>query len=65
MLPVLSERSLRREDVDAAQWNDWRWQLRNMLRTAEDFSQIVPLSDDERAGLKRTQDLFRTGATPY
>lgn len=65
MLPVLSERSLRREDVDAAQWNDWRWQLRNMLRTAGDFSQIVPLSDDERAGLKRTQDLFRTGATPY
>ncbi len=65
MLPVLSERSLRREDVEAEQWNDWRWQLRNMLRTAGDFSQIVPLSDDERAGLERTQDLFRTGATPY
>tara|TARA_R110002096_G_scaffold44526_13_gene120434 strand:+ start:1762 stop:2973 length:1212 start_codon:yes stop_codon:yes gene_type:complete len=67
-LPVLSaasERPLRKGDVDAGDWNDWRWQLRNMLRTSEDFSQIVPLSDDERAGLLRTKDLFRTGATPY
>ncbi len=65
MLPVLPDRPLRRSDVPTEQWNDWRWQLRHMLRSAEDFSQIVPLSDDEQAGLERTQDLFRTGATPY
>ena len=65
MLPVLSQRALRAEDVTAEQWNDWRWQLRNMLRSAEDFTHFVTLSESERSGLSRTQELFRTGATPY
>ncbi len=65
MLPIARERVLRREDVATEDWNNWRWQLRNMLRTSEDFSQIVSLSDAEHSGLARTQDLFRTGSTPY
>lgn len=46
-------------------WNDWRWQLRNMLRSEQDFSQLFQLSAGEIQGLERTSDLFRTGATPY
>ncbi|RMH38797.1 MAG: KamA family radical SAM protein [Deltaproteobacteria bacterium] len=49
--------------VDA--WHDWRWQLRNMLTTAEDFARYIRLTDAERAGLERTRGQFRTGATPY
>ncbi len=64
-LSVVRERRIRRDEVSEAEWNDWRWQLRNMLRSPEDFSQIVPLSEDETAGLARTSDLFRTGSTPY
>ncbi len=65
MLPIVSTKRLCQSEVATNDWNDWRWQLRNMLRTAEDFSQLVSLSDAERSGLARTKDLFRTGATPY
>ncbi|MBT8496141.1 MAG: lysine 2,3-aminomutase, partial [Deltaproteobacteria bacterium] len=62
---VLGNSSVRKGDVDAATWNDWRWQLRNMLTRSSDFEALVELSDDERAGLAAAPELFRVGATPY
>lgn len=56
---------LRREQVADEDWNDWRWQARNMLTTAEEFARVVELSDEERAALVDTAPMFRTGATPY
>jgi lysine 2,3-aminomutase len=58
-------RSLRREDVGEAAWLDWRWQLRNMLSSADDLAQFVTLGDEERAGLAASRGLFRIGVTPY
>ena len=46
-------------------WNDWRWQLRNTISTAEEIAARVTLTDDERAGLAASPGLFRVGATPY
>lgn len=57
--------AIRQDEVDPADWRDWRWQLRNMLTTAEDLARVVRLSDDERAGLAASPGLFRVGATPY
>jgi len=57
--------ALRRERVDVAQWNDWRWQLRNMVRDADGLAQFVTLSGEERRGLAAAPGLFRVGATPY
>jgi lysine 2,3-aminomutase len=54
-----------REHVSPDDWRDWRWQLRNMLTTTEALSQVVTLSDQERAGLAASPGLFRVGATPY
>jgi lysine 2,3-aminomutase len=51
--------------ASSADWNDWRWQLRHMLTTAEDFARVIALTDAERAGLERAPELFRTGTTPY
>ncbi|MCP4447067.1 MAG: KamA family radical SAM protein [Myxococcales bacterium] len=65
MLPVLQRGALHPDEVVPEQWNDWRWQLRNMLRNADDFSRFANLTDAEVAGLARTRELFRTGATPY
>jgi lysine 2,3-aminomutase len=64
-LPVVSERSVRRSDVPDAQWHDWRWQLANMLTTADELARVVTLSDGERAGLAASAQLFRVGITPY
>ena len=32
-------------------WNDWRWQARNRLRTLAQLEQVLVLSDEERAAL--------------
>ncbi len=49
------ERSFRRQSfpqASAADWNDWRWQLRHRVRTARDVEQMLPhLSARERRGL--------------
>lgn len=58
-------RPLRREEVDEALWNDWQWQLRSRLTTAEDLARFVHLTDEERDGIGVAPDLFRIGVTPY
>ena len=57
--------SLRKDHVDPRDWANWRWQLRNMITSANGFERLVALSDDERAGLAASPGLFRVGATPY
>jgi len=73
-LPVIAEHaaapprertSIRRADVPEAKWNDWRWQLANMLTDADDVEALFPLSEGERAGFATTDQLFRVGITPY
>ena len=58
-------RPLRRDQVAARDWNDWRWQLRNMVTRVEQLTRLIDLSDDERAGLAASQGRFRFGLTPY
>ncbi len=51
--------------VSAAEWRDWRWQMRNCIRTAGALEKLIPLTPAERSGLERTAALFRLGITPY
>jgi lysine 2,3-aminomutase len=46
-------------------WHDWRWQLANMLESADELTRYVDLSPQERAGLAGSAALFRVGVTPY
>ncbi|MGC9025446.1 MAG: lysine 2,3-aminomutase, partial [Chloroflexia bacterium] len=41
----------------------WRWQLSHRLHTAEELSQVIRLTPEERAGLEASH--FRTAITPY
>lgn len=52
------------QDVDAATWADWKWQMSNRLNTAADFEQILDLTESERTALN-TRGLFRVDITPY
>jgi lysine 2,3-aminomutase len=61
----LARPSIRRADVPDRDWNDWRWQLRHMLTTADELAQVIDLAPDERAGLATAERLFRVGVTPY
>ena len=51
--------------VTPDEWNDWRWQQRHLVRTEAALERLVPLTDDERAGIRETADVFRLGMTPY
>jgi lysine 2,3-aminomutase len=44
---------------------DWRWQLANMITTADELARVIELSPEERAGLAASASLFRVGITPY
>ncbi|MFW8595258.1 KamA family radical SAM protein [Cribrihabitans neustonicus] len=46
-------------------WNDWRWQMRNRIRSQEALSRIFVLSDEEQAALARQQGGLPVGITPY
>jgi lysine 2,3-aminomutase len=48
-----------------AEWRDWRWQLRNSVRSAADLSRCLELTEDEQRGCLETSDLFRLGISPY
>jgi len=52
-------------DVDPAQWNDWRWQARNRIRSLQQLERIFVLSDDEREAVARHQGSLPLGITPY
>ena len=51
-------------NVPDVQWNDWRWQLRHRVSTAEELSQLIHLTPEEIAGLS-APDKFRVDITPY
>jgi lysine 2,3-aminomutase len=49
----------------AAEWCDWRWQLRNRVRTLEALEAIVRLTDDERTAIARHSGSLPFAVTPY
>ena len=51
--------------TSSKEWGDWKWQLRNKLKCFEDFQNIYQLSSDEIQSLKKAEDTFAVGVTPY
>ncbi len=47
------------------QWNDWRWQLRNSIRTLDQLQQHLNLTEDEIRGVEHAASHFRMAITPY
>jgi len=47
------------------QWNDWRWQMRHSIRSPEQLTRLVPLTEEERRGCEETRQVFRLGISPY
>ena len=52
-------------DATIDDWNDWRWQNRNRVRTLADLARMIELSDDENAAIKRHTGALPVGITPY
>jgi len=52
-------------DVTVTQWNDWRWQVANRIRTVRRLQNILILSPDERQALEGNVTKLPVGVTPY
>ncbi|MCC5926034.1 MAG: KamA family radical SAM protein [Bacteroidetes bacterium] len=47
------------------EWSDWKWQLRNRIRTAEELARWINLTDSEIQAIEATKAYFRWQITPY
>ncbi len=52
-------------DATPTDWVEWRWQLRNRIRTLKELSRVFNLSDDERTAVERHLGPLPVGITPY
>jgi lysine 2,3-aminomutase len=52
-------------DATTEDWNDWRWQNRNRIRSIEALARIITPSDDEAAAIRNHSGPLPVGITPY
>ncbi len=53
-------------DVPDADWNDWRWQLKNRITSLEQLQRLMPsLTPEEHAGAMLTNSKLALAITPY
>ena len=50
--------------VRISQWHDWRWQMRNRIRTVEQLADYMPLGSSGN-DLQRVMDRYPMSITPY
>ncbi len=48
-----------------AEWNDWRWQIRNRIKSLKELQRIFVLSEDETSAVSRHTGSLPVGITPY
>jgi lysine 2,3-aminomutase len=51
--------------VSSRDWDDWRWQVRNAIRTLDQLEQVVQLTPEEREGVLLTGREFAMSIPPY
>jgi lysine 2,3-aminomutase len=51
--------------VKTAEWNDWRWQNRNRVRSLEQLERMIAVTDDERGAIQKHEGPLPIGVTPY
>src|SRR5271163_265581 len=52
-------------DVPASDWQDWVWQLKNRLTTAEQLERHLTLTPEEKAGCEFANQKLALAITPY
>ena len=52
-------------DATDAQWNDWKWQLRNRIKDLAGLERAFTLTDEERATVTELADRLPVGITPH
>jgi lysine 2,3-aminomutase len=63
--PVTSFRRTFFPQATRREWNDWRWQIQNRIRTLAQLEKILRLSAKERLALEMHQSQLPISVTPY
>jgi lysine 2,3-aminomutase len=53
------------KDVPEHQWQDWRWQSQNAIRSVRQYRDLLPFSDDELRVLGDLEAEYKTAIPPY
>ena len=54
------------EDLAEADWNDWRWQMKNRITTVDQLQKMLPtITAEELAGAQLANSKLALGITPY
>jgi lysine 2,3-aminomutase len=53
------------KDVNPLDWEDWHWQIKHRIRAREELAQIIKLTPEEEAGLKKASGMLSLAITPY
>jgi lysine 2,3-aminomutase len=53
------------QDVEDAEWNDWRWQVANRVTTVDQLDQVINLTEEERRVIEESLNSLRMAITPY
>jgi glutamate 2,3-aminomutase len=47
------------------QWNDWKWQLKNRIKSASMLGKIVNLTEEEREEIEKVEKIYSWAVSPY
>lgn len=53
------------KNITANQWQDWHWQLKNVITTLKDLEQVIDLSNKEKQGIKKAIKHFKFRLSPH
>ena len=62
---IKNSRKIMFPDVADEQWNDWKWQVKHRIETFDELKNLLPLTDAEEAGIKKSLKTLRMAITPY
>lgn len=52
-------------EVSDAEWNDWKWQVRNRIETLDQLKKYIDLTAGEEEGIRESLKRMRMAITPY
>ena len=52
-------------DVSEEEWRDWKWQLKNRIRTFQQLEKLLPFTEDEKERIKRAIATYHVSIPPY
>lgn len=53
------------KDVTEAQWNDWKWQVKNRITSVEQLKKVINILPEEENAIDKCLKTLRMGISPY